>query len=188
MQQISSQSTKQTSSGASSPAGGGGGGGLGSDSEAKLTVSITTSEREAIIKQYGFKNFNDVTRKLNDIKNERKGYRTQLDLFQKNFEETRSGCKSQESLREKTVRMQTPGKTSGKHGQDANRWTSPKPLHSAFSNVSLHPTHVFTRILGHGSLTLAPPALNSTRVFSAISSGGQFLGSRGETPPSGLTF
>ena len=88
MQQISSQSTKQTSSGASSPAGGGGGGGLGSDSEAKLTVSITTSEREAIIKQYGFKNFNDVTRKLNDIKNERKGYRTQLDLFQKNFEET----------------------------------------------------------------------------------------------------
>lgn len=88
MQQISSQPAKQTSSGASSPAGGGGGGGLGSDSEAKLTVSITTSEREAIIKQYGFKNFNDVTRKLNDIKNERKGYRTQLDLFQKNFEET----------------------------------------------------------------------------------------------------
>jgi len=88
MQQISSQPAKQASSGASSPAGGGGGGGLGSDSEAKLTVSITTSEREAIIKQYGFKNFNDVTRKLNDIKNERKGYRTQLDLFQKNFEET----------------------------------------------------------------------------------------------------
>ena len=99
------------------------------------------------------------------------------------FEKTRSGRKPQQSLRENTVQMQTPGKTARKHGQDANRWTSPEPLHSAFSNVSLHPTHVFTRILGHGSLTLAPPALNSTRVFSVIPSGGQFWGSRGKTPP-----
>ena len=104
------------------------------------------------------------------------------------FEKTRSGRKPQESLRENTVQMQTPGKTARKHGQDANRWTSPEPLHSAFSNVSLHPTHVFTRILGHGSLTLALPALNSTRVFSAIPSGGQFLGSRGKTPPPGPRF
>lgn len=72
----------------SSAGSGGGGGGLGSGDEAKLTVSITISEREAIIKQNGFKNVLDVSRKLNEIKNERKGLRTQLDQFQKNFEET----------------------------------------------------------------------------------------------------
>ena len=46
------------------------------------------SEREAIIKQNGFRTQQDVSRKLNEIKNERKGLRTQLDQFQKNFEET----------------------------------------------------------------------------------------------------
>lgn len=62
--------------------------GLGGDSEAKLNITLTLSEREAIIKQYGFHSFNDVSRKLNSIKNERKALRTQLDLFQKNFEQT----------------------------------------------------------------------------------------------------
>ena len=61
---------------------------LGGDSEAKLNITLTLSEREAIIKQYGFHSYNDVSRKLNNIKNERKALRTQLDLFQKNFEQT----------------------------------------------------------------------------------------------------
>ena len=61
---------------------------LGGDSEAKLNITLTLSERESIIKQYGFQSYNDVSRKLNNIKNERKALRTQLDLFQKNFEQT----------------------------------------------------------------------------------------------------
>lgn len=60
----------------------------GGDAEAKLNITLTLSEREAIIKQYGFHSHNDVSRKLNNIKNERKALRTQLDLFQKNFEQT----------------------------------------------------------------------------------------------------
>lgn len=74
--------TSQARTGGTSPSSagsGGGGGGLGSGDEAKLTVSITTSEREAIIKQNGFKNNMDVSKKLNEIKNERKTLRTQLD-------------------------------------------------------------------------------------------------------------
>ena len=52
-----------------------------SDTEGKIVVSLTPSEREAIIKQYDFKSSLDVQRKLNEIKNERKGLRTQLDQF-----------------------------------------------------------------------------------------------------------
>lgn len=55
------------------------GGGLGSENEAKLQVTLTPAERDTIIKQNGFRSAMDVTRKLNDIKNERKGLRTQLD-------------------------------------------------------------------------------------------------------------
>ena len=55
--------------------------GLGGDSEAKLNITLTLSEREAIIKQYDFRSFNDVSHKLNSIKNDRKALRTQLDLF-----------------------------------------------------------------------------------------------------------
>jgi len=44
-------------------------------------VTLTISEREAIIKQNGFRTISDVTKKLNDIKNERKGLRSQLDMF-----------------------------------------------------------------------------------------------------------
>jgi hypothetical protein len=51
-------------------------GGLGSENEAKLHVTLTPSERDAIIKQNGFRSAIDVTRKLNDIKNERKVLRT----------------------------------------------------------------------------------------------------------------
>ena len=82
MNQISS-STKKTG-------GSSGGGGLPSesDNDGKLTVNLTIAERETIIKQNGFRNQSDVQRKLNEIKNERKGLRTQLDQFQKNFEET----------------------------------------------------------------------------------------------------
>ena len=124
------------------------------------------------------------------------------------FEKARSRCKPQENLPENTVRMQTPGQSSRKHGQDANlsrvfeRTRSrckpqerlrentvrmqtddlPPNRFTAFSNISWHSTRVFTCILGHGSSTLAPPPLNSTRVFSAISSGDQFWGSRGKTP------
>ena len=47
-----------------------------SDSDAsKLVVNLTISEREAIIKQNGFKTGNDVNKKLNEIKNERKELR-----------------------------------------------------------------------------------------------------------------
>jgi hypothetical protein len=49
---------------------------------------LNSTEREAMIKQNGFRNAVDVTRKLNEIKNERKILRSQLDQFQKNFEET----------------------------------------------------------------------------------------------------
>jgi hypothetical protein len=68
-----------SSGGAQSPgvgSGGSGMGGLGSENEAKLHVTLTPSERDAIIKQNGFRSALDVTRKLNDIKNERKGLRT----------------------------------------------------------------------------------------------------------------
>jgi hypothetical protein len=41
-----------------------------------VNVNLTISEREAIIKQNGFKSAVDVARKLNEIKNERKGLRT----------------------------------------------------------------------------------------------------------------
>ena len=51
-------------------------------------MNLTISEREAIIKQNGFRTGNDVNKKLNEIKNERKELRNQLDLFQKNFEDT----------------------------------------------------------------------------------------------------
>jgi len=71
MQQISS--TKQ---GSTSPSGGGITGISGSENEAKLTVNLTSSERDAIIKQNSFRTALDVARKLNDIKNERKGLRT----------------------------------------------------------------------------------------------------------------
>ena len=51
-----------------------------SDSDAgKLVVNLTSSERETMIKQNGFRNAVDVTRKLNEIKNERKILRSQLD-------------------------------------------------------------------------------------------------------------
>ena len=124
------------------------------------------------------------------------------------FEKARSRCKPQENLPENTARMQTPGKSSRKHGQDANlrrvfertRSTCkpkerlrentvkmqtddlPPNRFTAFSNTSWHSTRVFICILGHGSSTLAPPPLNSTRVFSAISLGDQFWGSRGDPP------
>ena len=124
------------------------------------------------------------------------------------FEKARSGCKPRENLPENTARMQTPGKSSRKHGQDANlrrvfeRTRSrckpkerlrentvrmqtddlPPNRFTFFSNISWHSTRVFTCILGHGSSTLAPPPLNPTRVFSAISSGDQFWGSRGDPP------
>ena len=62
------------------------GGPMGEDKP--IVVNLTISEREAIIKQNGFRSGADVAKKLNDIKNERKGLRTQLDQFQKNFEET----------------------------------------------------------------------------------------------------
>lgn len=51
-------------------------------------MNLSATERETIIKQNGFRNAVDVTRKLNEIKNERKILRSQLDQFQKNFEET----------------------------------------------------------------------------------------------------
>lgn len=51
-------------------------------------MNLTPAERDTIIKQNGFRTALDVARKLNDIKNERKALRTQLDQFQKNFEET----------------------------------------------------------------------------------------------------
>ena len=75
MQQISSTNNK----GSSSPSGGGITGMSGSDAEAKLTVNLSSQERETIIKQNSFRTALDVARKLNDIKNERKGLRTQLD-------------------------------------------------------------------------------------------------------------
>lgn len=53
-----------------------------------VNVNLSISEREAIIKQNGFRSQNDVQKRLNEIKNERKQLRTQLDQFQKNFEET----------------------------------------------------------------------------------------------------
>ena len=89
--------------------------------------------------------------------------------FRRVCERTRSRCKPQERLRENTVRMQTDD-------LPPNRFT-------VFSNISWHSARVFTCILGHGSSTLAPPPLNSTRVFSAISSVDQFWGSRGTPPP-----
>ena len=52
-----------------------------SDNESKIVVNLTPSERDAIIKQNGFSSAMDVARKLNEIKNERKGLRTQLDQF-----------------------------------------------------------------------------------------------------------
>ena len=77
----------------------------------------------------------------------------------------KSRCKPKERLRENTVRMQTDD-------LPPNRFTT-------FSNISWHSTRVFSRVLGHGSSTLAPPPLNSRSVFSAISSGDQFWGSPG---------
>jgi predicted nuclease with TOPRIM domain len=56
--------------------------------ESALVVNLSPAERDTLIKSYGFRSVVDVTRKLNDIKNERKTLRTQLDQFQKNFEET----------------------------------------------------------------------------------------------------
>ena len=53
-----------------------------------INIQLTISERETIIKQNNFRYSSDVSRKLNDIKNERKALRTQLDQFQKNFEDT----------------------------------------------------------------------------------------------------
>jgi len=44
-----------------------------------MTVNLTAVERDTIIKQNVFRTAMDVARKLNDIKNERKGLRTQLD-------------------------------------------------------------------------------------------------------------
>jgi len=44
--------------------------------EKAVNVTLTISEREAIIKQNGFRSQSDVSRKLNDIKNERKMLRT----------------------------------------------------------------------------------------------------------------
>ena len=44
--------------------------------EKTINVNLTISEREAIIKQNGFRNQADVSKKLNDIKNERKMLRT----------------------------------------------------------------------------------------------------------------
>ena len=41
-----------------------------------IVVDVSASERDAIIKKHGFRTGADVTRKLNDIKNERKGLRT----------------------------------------------------------------------------------------------------------------
>lgn len=77
MQQISSSNQKGASlSGQESPGGG------AADLDGKLgavVVNVSPSERDAIIKQNGFRTGVDVTRKLNDIKNERKGLRTQLD-------------------------------------------------------------------------------------------------------------
>lgn len=46
-----------------------------------VNVNLSISEREAIIKQNAFRSQADVQRKLNDIKNERKQLRTQLDQF-----------------------------------------------------------------------------------------------------------
>lgn len=65
-----------------------GGGGISDSDAGKLVVNLNPTERETIIKQNGFRNAVDVTRKLNEIKNERKILRSQLDQFQKNFEET----------------------------------------------------------------------------------------------------
>jgi predicted nuclease with TOPRIM domain len=62
------------------------GGAMGDDKV--INVNLSISEREAIIKQNGFRSQADVQKRLNDIKNERKQLRTQLDQFQKNFEET----------------------------------------------------------------------------------------------------
>lgn len=76
MQQISAN--KQPA--ATSPGGGGGFAAIsGSESDAKITVNLTAAERDTIIKQNVFRTALDVTRKLNDIKNERKGLRAQLD-------------------------------------------------------------------------------------------------------------
>lgn len=74
--------------GGTSGSSGGGGGGITDSDAGKLVVNLNPTEREAIIKQNGFRNAVDVTRKLNEIKNERKILRSQLDQFQKNFEET----------------------------------------------------------------------------------------------------
>lgn len=46
-----------------------------------VNVNLSMSERDAIIKQNGFKTQGDVMKKLNEIKNERKMLRTQLDQF-----------------------------------------------------------------------------------------------------------
>ena len=51
------------------------------------------------------------------------------------LEKTRSRCKPQESLRDTTVQMQPSGKTSRKHGQDANRSPYPKLLHCFFERT-----------------------------------------------------
>ena len=78
MQQIS-QSTKPTEGEKDNK--GLGGGGISDSDAVKLVVNLTLSEREAIIKQNGFRTAMDVARKLSEIKNERKGLRTQLDQF-----------------------------------------------------------------------------------------------------------
>ena len=73
MQQISSSGQQQKPRGSGSGTGGHTSGGGISDSDAgKLVVNLNSTEREAIIKQNGFRNAVDVTRKLNEIKNERK--------------------------------------------------------------------------------------------------------------------
>jgi len=65
----------------------GGSGGIGG-SGGNIVINLTPSERDAIIKLYKFSQLGDVLKKLGEIKNERKNLRTQLDQFQKNFEET----------------------------------------------------------------------------------------------------
>ena len=82
------QQPKVASPKSNSSGGDKGGGGLGGGDDKPINISLTISEREAIIKQNGFRTGQDVARKLNEIKNERKGLRTQLDQFQKNFEDT----------------------------------------------------------------------------------------------------
>lgn len=100
MQQISSvgkqpsdqsQGQPERGSGAQSPVGSMGGGfvSAGSDSESKvgggigaggpITVKLSQTERDSIIKLNKFSSAADVAKKLGDIKSERKNLRTHLD-------------------------------------------------------------------------------------------------------------